>query len=186
MPTDEDGLLSRKGRTVPGLPEDVSFEELDRTYRPSLLRYFRRRAPDPAVAEDMVQQVFERLVRHGDIDGVGNIGGYVFQIARNVITDDHRERTSLRRNAKHEIFVDSLHGGVDFSPHYVLSKREKLARAMALLQELPERTRVIFVLQRLEGMKYREIAAQLGISMSAVEKHIERAVAHLTKGMGEQ
>jgi len=42
-----------------------------------------------------------------------------------------------------------------------------------------ERSRVVFVLRRLEGLKYRDIAAQLNISVSAVEKHMERAIAHL-------
>jgi RNA polymerase sigma-70 factor (ECF subfamily) len=75
---------------------------------------------------------------------------------------------------------------VDFSPEHVLLGRERLARATAVLLELPERTRVIFVLRRLEGMKYLDIAARLGISVSAVEKHMERAVARLMEGAGEE
>lgn len=175
-------MLSKSDRALPDPADPASFEELDRTYRPSLLRYFSRRISDPMVAEDMVQQVFEGLVRRGGVEAVDNVAGYVFQIARNVLTDYLRQRGSLRRSGMHESFEESLHGGEDFSPEYVLAKREKLARAMAVLQTLPERTRVIFVLQRLEGMKYREIAEQLGISMSAVEKHMARAIVHLAKG----
>lgn len=162
----------------------ASFDDLHRTYRASLHRYFLRRVSDPAIAEDMVQQVFERLARRGEVESIGNPGGYLFQTARSVIADNLRERRS--RPGTHVTFEESRHAGVDFSPEYVLAKRERLARALQLLQALPERTRVIFVLQRLEGVKYRDIAARFGISVSAVEKHIERAVAHLARGLDEE
>src|SRR3546814_1881111 len=61
-----------------------------------------------------------------------------------------------------------------------------LARAMEILQALPDRTRIIFVLRRIEGWKYQEIAERYGISVSAVEKHVERAAEQLAKRMGEE
>ena len=50
----------------------------------------------------------------------------------------------------------------------------------------PERTRAIFLLRRLEGMKYLDIAARLNISVSTVEKDMQRAVAHLTTRLGDE
>ena len=47
------------------------------------------------------------------------------------------------------------------------------------LMKLPERTRAVFLLRRLEGMSYSEIAIRLGVSVSAAEKHMLRAVRHL-------
>jgi len=176
--------LSARGELSPDLPGSVSFDALHRDYRAPLLRYFSRRVSDPATAEDLTQQVFERLLRRGDIASIDHLGGYVFQTARSVFADHLRNR-SRRHGAAHETFQESLHGDVDFSPEHVLVKRERLAQAIQLLQALPERTRVIFVLRRLEGVKYRDIAAQLGISVSAVEKHMERAVAHLARGLEE-
>jgi RNA polymerase sigma-70 factor (ECF subfamily) len=61
--------------------------------------------------------------------------------------------------------------------------KEALNRASVALLELPERTRTIFVLRRLEGMRYADVARRLGISVSAVEKHMVRAIAHLTERM---
>jgi RNA polymerase sigma-70 factor (ECF subfamily) len=75
---------------------------------------------------------------------------------------------------------------VDFSPERVLLGKEALVRATAVLLELPERTRMVFVMRRLEGMRYLDIAARLGISVSAVEKHMTRAMAHLVSRMGDQ
>lgn len=61
------------------------------------------------------------------------------------------------------------------------SERERLVRVKEGLAKLPPRTREIFLMHRLAGFKYREIAAQYGISQSAVEKHIAEAVLFLTE-----
>jgi len=151
---------------------------LNTAFRSSLLGYFTRRAADVGEAEDLVQEVFERLLKRGDLTDVGHLRGYVFETASNVLTDRLRRQRS-RRAGDHVTFDDSVHGDVDFSPEHVLLEREQLARATAALLRLPERSRVVFVLRRLEGLKYRDIAAQLNISVSAVEKHMERAIAHL-------
>jgi RNA polymerase sigma-70 factor (ECF subfamily) len=57
----------------------------------------------------------------------------------------------------------------------VLASRERLRRVWEGLETLSERTREVFVMHRLEGRKYHEIAAALGISCSAVEKHMAKA-----------
>lgn len=176
--------LSARGELWPEPTDSASFDALHRAYRGSLLRYFGRRVSDATVAEDLTQQVFERLLRRGEIETIGHLGAYIFQTARSVFADHLRSRSG-RYSDTHESFQESLHGDVDFSPEHVLVKRERLAQVIELLQALPERTRAIFVLTRLEGVKYRDIAAQLGISISAVEKHMERAVAHLARGLEE-
>lgn len=176
--------LAARGELSTDLPGSAAFDALHRTYSASLLRYFGRRVSDASAAEDLTQQVFERLLRRGEIGSIEHLGGYVFQTARSVFADHLRNRSSRHGDA-HESFQESLHGDVDFSPEHVLVKRERLAHVIELLQALPERTRVIFVLRRLEGVRYRDIAAQFGISVSAVEKHMERAVAHLARGLEE-
>lgn len=65
----------------------------------------------------------------------------------------------------------------------MLIARHRLERLRVGVAQLSPRTREIFLLHRLEGRKYREIAQDLGISQSAVEKHIARAMAHLTDWM---
>ncbi|MCK8455163.1 RNA polymerase sigma factor [Sphingomonas faeni] len=61
-----------------------------------------------------------------------------------------------------------------------LIARHRLERVRGGVAQLSPRTREIFLMHRLDGRKYREIASELGISPSAVEKHIARAMAHLT------
>lgn len=165
--------------------ETSAFDSLHRTFREPLLRFFARRVPDAAAAEDLVQQVFERLVQRGDLESIENSRGFVYRVAENIFAD-HSRRAAVRRSHAHDRFDESLHAGVDFSPEHVLAKRERLARVMDILQALPERTRIIFVLRRIEGWKYQEIGQRFGISVSAVEKHIERAVEQLTQRMDDE
>lgn len=61
--------------------------------------------------------------------------------------------------------------------------RHRLERLRGGVEQLSPRTRQIFLMHRLDCCKYREIAEELGISQSAVEKHIARAMAHLTEWM---
>lgn len=65
----------------------------------------------------------------------------------------------------------------------MLISRHRLERLKGGVAQLSPRTREIFLMHRLGGRKYREIAQELGISQSAVEKHIARAMAHLTDWM---
>jgi RNA polymerase sigma factor (sigma-70 family) len=65
----------------------------------------------------------------------------------------------------------------------MLIARHRLERLKGGVAQLSPRTREIFLMHRLDGRKYREIAQELGISQSAVEKHIARAMAHLADWM---
>jgi RNA polymerase sigma-70 factor (ECF subfamily) len=152
--------------------------------RRSLTRYFQRRVRETADVEDLVQEVFTRIVARNDARPVGNLGGYVFQTAASVLADRGRRRSSRQADA-HQEFDPVHHGDDELDPERVLSGKQSLRAATAALLSLPERTRTIFILHRLEGYKHREIAEQLGISVSAVEKQIIRAVQHLAKTVGK-
>lgn len=165
--------------------ESARIARLHDRFRSSLRRYFSRRVSKSSDVEDMVQDVFERLLRRGEIENGDDVDGYVFKTASNVLVDRAR-RGQARQEALHQPFDADLHADVDFSPEHVLAYREQLIRASAVLFELPERTRAIFVLRRIEGMRYLDIAARLDISVSAVEKHMQRATLHVARRMDEQ
>ena len=72
----------------------------------------------------------------------------------------------------------------DINPERVLIAKENLVEVLACLDELGERTKNIFILFRLEGMKQKDIATLYGIGQSTVEKHVMRAVLHLARRCG--
>lgn len=151
-------------------------------FRGSLLRFFERRVRDRIEAEDLVQDVFVRLAQRGDLHQIEFLGGYVFETASSVLRDRARRRAARAADA-HDSYDVERHGGVDFAPDRVLDGRERLRQASAVLLELPERTRHVFLLRRVEGLRYQDIAARLQISVSAVEKHMQRALAFLLQRM---
>jgi RNA polymerase sigma-70 factor (ECF subfamily) len=164
--------------------DNDALEALAERFRPLLLGYFRRRVASRVEAEDLVQEVFLRLLRRGGADALADARAYLFETAVSVFIDRNR-RGKVRRKKDHEAFDSETHGGADFPSERVCMGREALSRVSAALLELPERTRTIFVLRRLEDMKYSDIARRLGISVSAVEKQMVRAMAHLTERMGD-
>lgn len=147
--------------------------------RQGLLRYFRHRVPDPVEAEDLVQEVFARISARDSPEPIDHLSGFVFQVASRVLADRGRRRFARRADA-HVEFDPERHGDEDFDPHRILAGKETLRVVTEALLTLPHRTRTIFVLHRLEGRKAREVAQQLGISVSAVEKHMLLAIQHLS------
>ena len=144
-----------------------------------LTGYFRRRIRNEAEVEDLVQDVFARIAARDSPEPVENLGGYVIRTAASVLADWGRRR-GTRRADLHVAFDSDLHADEEIDPERVLSGKEELHAATVALLSLPERTRTVFVLRRLEGYRHRDIAEHLGISVSAVEKHMVKAIRHLS------
>jgi RNA polymerase sigma-70 factor (ECF subfamily) len=151
--------------------------------RPSLVQYFRRRTRNSQDVEDLVQEVFLRIVNRSSGGGVENLRGYVFQTAASVLSDHFRRRASHCAD-DHVEFEPDRHAGTEVDAERILESREALGFVAAALHALPQRTRTIFVLRRLDGLSYKDIARQLGISVSAVEKQMVRAVHQLLAARG--
>lgn len=147
-----------------------------------LTGYFRRRVRNDTEVEDLVQDVFARIVARDSSEPVGHLGGYVLRTATSVLADRARRR-AVRHVDLHVVLDTDRQGDDELDPERVLSAKEDLNAVTAALLSLPERTRTIFVLRRLEGQRHADIARHLGISVSAVEKHMLRAVRHLTAEM---
>ena len=152
--------------------------ELAHRYRPILARFFQKRVRPESEVDDLVQEVFARLARKADLAAVGQLEGYIFQVAANLIRERGRKLT-LQRSSLERLTNEGQQE--DFSPERILLGEESVARVLAALHELPERTRNAFLLHRFEDLKHVEIAQRLGIAVSTVEKDIMRAMAHLLK-----
>ena len=146
----------------------------------ALTAYFQRRVQEQDDVQDLVQEVFLRLSTRGVDAGIDNLRGYIFQVAASVLVDRSRRRAARHHDAHVELDPERTNGA-DFGPDRILAGREALRVVMSAVQHMPERTRTIFVLRRLEGMSYKDIARRLGLSVSAVEKHMVRAAERLAR-----
>ena len=164
--------------------EGLTREALDARYRRPLTAFFMRRAASRADAEDLVQEVFIRLLARGGAD-IESADSFVFAIAGNLLRDRARMAQTRRASAHDPVDTAFDTDHVDdalvehCAPDRVLLDKERLHLVTRALEDLGERTRNIFVLYRLENMRRRDIAALYGITVSAVEKHIAKALDHL-------
>ncbi len=152
-------------------------------YRPALVRYFRKRAHSADV-EDLVQDVLLSVQSRQHQTPIENIEGYLFAVAVRALVRK-KQRDAGRWFAQAE---EEAEGGDDlseeFSPERVLLGKERLEIAVAVMRGLPPRTQEVFMLHRFEEMTYGAIAGALGISVSAVEKHIMIALKRLVADLG--
>lgn len=118
-----------------------------------------------------------------DLDTIERPEAYLFTIAANLVRDRSR-RQRVQTNIKAE-YAQQPGLGVEFlDPHRVAEGHDMLRELYAALAELPERTRRIFILYRIENVEKKTIAAGLGISENAIEKHIRRAMGFLIERLG--
>ncbi|WP_439486902.1 RNA polymerase sigma factor [Blastomonas fulva] len=152
----------------------ASFDDFYRSQHRGLFNYFRRRVGREE-APDLVQQAFCGMFRCGAFDRVDNPKAYLFRIASNLVIDE------ARREMRRPRLVFSFNEELDAPAH---PEQEQQIEAIELrrvfwqaLRAMPRRTRRVYLMHRLRGMTYRQIAEQLDIGENGVEYHMMRALA---------
>lgn len=132
-------------------------------------------------AEDIAHRAFEKLaLRLGQAD-IHNPEAFVWRVAQNLALRDKRSQNVRERYA--DVVASAETTGV--TPERVLIGLEELDRVNAALASLGERRRQVFLLRRLDGLNYTEIAEVLGISRPAVANHLAKAVAEIDRFLTE-
>lgn len=149
-----------------------------------LVSLVRRRSDSYADAEDYVQAAYAKLVEQSQRHVIANPEGFVLRAATNLAISDHRMKTR-HASAHGDCAVKVILQPPAPSQHEALAARERLRVVEQAIAELPPKAREVFVLQRIDGLTYSEIAQVKGISVSAVEKHMARSLAHLAIKLSE-
>lgn len=160
------------------MPERL--DELSRRFREPLLRYYASRVKTPEDAEELVQEVFLRLLRQKDLGEIENIDVFTFVAARSVLKDHYRYKS--RHGGGRTTPIEKLQiRSSEPNPGQVVEDRDEIGVLMAAIEELPPKCRAVFTLFRFEDVPQAEIARRLGITVSMVEKHIAAAMVTLKK-----
>nr|WP_258076994.1 RNA polymerase sigma factor [Xanthomonas arboricola] len=128
-----------------------------------LLAYMRRRLRDPDTANDLTQETLLRLLAYRDAPDIGDYALLMYRIAHNVVLEHWRTRHRRHANAHVDQIADA--------------RRILQYLHIHTLPALPPRCRQAFILNRIDGLTYPQVAAAMGISIKMVEKHISRALA---------
>ncbi|WP_431312478.1 RNA polymerase sigma factor [Pseudomonas putida] len=131
-----------------------------------------RRVGCRATASDLVQELFLRFWRRPEVK-VEALDTYLLRCAGNLAIDHLRSEGSRERIAEASLPLGEC---LAQAPEQALEVNHDLQRIEAALRALPERTRQIFLLNRIHGCTYGEIAKAMQLSQSAVEKHMMRAL----------
>jgi len=165
------------------LEQDERISEAVERERTRLRTFIRRRVPDPRDAEDILQEVFCELVEANRLlMPIGHVTGWLFQVARNRITDLFRKKRPASFSEEFqdgELGLDDLVPSSDEGPE-ALYARGVLIEALELaLEELPREQREVFLAHEVEGRSFKEIAAATGVNLNTLLSRKRYAVLHL-------
>lgn len=139
-----------------------------------------RRGRTEHEAEDLAQEAWIKMARYEQDHVIEEPEAFFMRTALNLSIDAHRMRISHGEEVAVEdvVLIDTAPSAAD-----AMFAKERVARLSHCLSRLSPKTREIFLSHRVDEMTYLEIASQHGLSISTVEKHVTRAMQHLTEWM---
>jgi RNA polymerase sigma factor (sigma-70 family) len=177
------------GVALHSAPEGEGSSTLLNTYlekRADLVRFFTLRLGTQAEAEDLVQEIYLKIQSGRDFDDVKSPAAYLYRIGTNLLVDRKRGQIrALRRDTEwHSINTEALgkeYVTADPTGEDSLAAKQRLAKVLTAVGELPPQCQRVFRLHKFDGLSHAQVAEQLGISRSAVEKHVSAALKALTR-----
>ncbi|MBZ5506762.1 MAG: sigma-70 family RNA polymerase sigma factor [Acidobacteriia bacterium] len=167
--------------------QDRQISEIITKERSRLRNFIRQRVPDPSDVEDIVQDVFYKLVEANRLlMPIEHITGWLFRVARNRITDLFRKKrpeTFSDQAAEDEhgelLRIEDLLPSPDAGPEALYVRSVLLDELEFALDELSDEQREVFVAHELEGRSFKELAAETGVSVNTLLSRKRYAVLHL-------
>jgi RNA polymerase sigma factor (sigma-70 family) len=169
------------------LEQDQRISEVVTREESRLRNFIRRRVPDPRDAEDILQDVFYELVEANRLlMPIEHVTGWLFRVARNRITDLFRKKkpesfsdATVASDEDEPLYLEDLLPSADAGPDAVFARNVLLEAIEMALEELPEEQREVFVAHEVEGLSFKEIAAETGVSVNTLLSRKRYAVLHL-------
>jgi len=152
-----------------------------------LLNFIRRRVPDPVDAEDILQDVFYRLVEANRLlMPIEQVTGWLFRVARNRITDVFRKKETenfsdlaIADEDDESLQFEDLLPSRDDGPEALYIRNLLLEELKRALGELSKDQREVFIAHELEGRSFKELSETTGVSVNTLLSRKRYAVLHL-------
>jgi RNA polymerase sigma factor (sigma-70 family) len=171
----------------PMAEQDQRISDVVKRERSRLRNFIRRRVADPLDAEDILQDVFYKLVEANRLlMPIEHITGWLFRVARNRITDlFHKKKPesfsdiAVADENDELLQLEDLLPSPDAGPEAIYARTVLLDALLLALDELPQEQRKVFVAHELEGRSFKEMAAETGVSVNTLLSRKRYAVLHL-------
>jgi RNA polymerase sigma-70 factor (ECF subfamily) len=169
--------------------DQASFELLHQRHKPQVYRLLNRMTRDAAVAEELAQEVFLRVYQARDrYEPTASFSTWLYRIAFNRALNWIRSQRASRSTVSYDIpdtpLRRTLMDGLP-DPEYKTLRREVIETVRRAIEELPPRQRTALILHKYYDFEYMEIAAHLGVSLSAVKSLLFRTYLGLHKRLEE-
>jgi RNA polymerase sigma factor (sigma-70 family) len=166
---------------------DQRISEVVKREQSRLLNFIRRRVPDPRDAEDIVQDVFYKLVEANRLlMPIDHVTGWLFRVARNRITDLFRKKqpesfsdTAVADEDDELLRLEELLPSPGAGPEELFARQVLLDELELAVAELPKEQREVFIGHELEGRSFKQMAAETGVSVNTLLARKRYAVLHL-------
>jgi RNA polymerase sigma factor (sigma-70 family) len=167
--------------------QDQRISEVVKREQSRLHNFIRRRVPDPRDAEDILQDVFCKLVEANRLlMPIDHITGWLFRVARNRITDLFRKKkpesfsdTVVADEDDELLQLEDLLPSTDAGPEALYARNALVDELELAVDELPEEQLAVFVAHELEGRSFNEIADETGVNVNTLLSRKRYAVRHL-------
>jgi len=171
------------------LEQDQRISEVVKREQSRLRNFIRRRVPDPSDAEDILQDVFYKLVEANRLlMPIEHVTGWLFRVARNRITDVFRKKKpdlfsdeAFEEEDGELLQIEDLLPSPDAGPEALYIRNVLLDELEVALDELPDEQREAFVGHELEGRSFKEMAEETGVSANTLLARKSYAVLHLRR-----
>jgi RNA polymerase sigma factor (sigma-70 family) len=180
-----DGTL----RITSMIEQDLHISEVIAEERARLRNFIRKRVPNEADVEDLLQEVFYELVEANRLlMPIDYVTGWLFRVARNRITDLFRKKKPMSftdaafEDEEGELLeIEDLLTSSDAGPEALCLRNMLLDELESALAELPAEQREVFVAHEFEGRSFKELSAETGIGVNTLLARKRYAVLHLRK-----
>ncbi len=171
----------------PMAEQDHRISEVVVRERARLRNFIRRRVADPSDVEDILQDVFYRLVEANRLlMPIEHVTGWLFRVARNRITDLFRKKkrasfadAAVEGEEGELLEIEDLLPSPDAGPEELYLRHVLLEELELALDELPDEQREVFLAHELEGQSFKEMAAETGLKVNTLLSRKRYAVLYL-------
>jgi len=169
------------------IEQDRRISEVIAEERPRLRNFIRKRVPDEADVEDLLQEVlFELVQAHRLLKPIDYVTGWLYRVARNRITDLFRKKKpetftdfAFENDEGELLQIEDLLPSADAGPEAIYVRNMIFDELEAALGELPLEQREVFIAHELEGRSFKELSEESGVNVNTLLARKRYAVLHL-------
>jgi RNA polymerase sigma factor (sigma-70 family) len=156
-------------------------ERLFREHNDALIRFLALRLRSQQEAREVAQEAYVRLLNLDRPGAVSFLRAFLFKTAANLAIDRIRHEQTARQVAKAGLLMEGFGSGP--TPEQSAASAEEIALLEQLLEELPPKCRRAFLMHRIHGLEFADIAAQMGLGERMVRTYVVRATLYCRTGL---